>query len=391
MLALRLRQVRIARGLTLEALAAELGGIVTKQALSKYEQDKARPSLVVLNKLASVLNVKAAYLWSEPSFRVEFIAYRKGSGLRSREQEKIRCLVREDMEDRLRIQMLNAPSPGFKLPIQFFPVKEVSDAEAVAEKLRSEWKLGLDPLSSVTGVLEERSIHVLEIEAPERFDGISAVTYGPGKRVVSALVVTKQGLPGERQRLNLAHELGHLCLKVSTKVDEEKAAFRFGAAFLAPKAMVVQEVGSKRSHLQFEELLLLKRRFGLSLQALLYRLRDLEVITPSYYKTCCMDINRLGWRKDEPESIPPESPVWFHQNVLRAFSMGLITKEEAERMLGKAVKGQVPLSLIERRAFLKLPLEERRRRMAEQAKRLARTYERRSDWKELQGGDIHEY
>ena len=35
MLADRLRHVRLARGFSLEALAATMGGIVTKQALSK--------------------------------------------------------------------------------------------------------------------------------------------------------------------------------------------------------------------------------------------------------------------------------------------------------------------------------------------------------------------
>jgi Zn-dependent peptidase ImmA (M78 family)/DNA-binding XRE family transcriptional regulator len=375
----------------LETLAAELGGIVTKQALSKYEKGKARPSLVVLNKLASILDVKTAYLWSEPSFQVRFIAYRKGSGLRNREQEKIECLVREGMEERLRIQMLTAQLNGLKLPIQLLKVKAIEDAEVAAERLRSEWNLGLDPLASVTGVLEEHSIHVIEINAPEKFDGISAVAYAPKKRVVSALVVTKRGLQGERQRLNLAHELGHLFLKVSSKVNEEKAAFRFGAAFLAPKEIVNKEVGAKRSFIQPEELFLLKQRFGLSVQALLYRLRDLEIITPSYYEKWCMDINRLGWKKEEPNSLPPEHPSWFRQNVLRAFSTGLLTKEEAEGMIGKLDRGKQPLSLIERRAFLKLPLEERRRKIAEQAKQMSRFYEQRSDWKELQGGDIYEY
>ena len=60
MLATRLQRLRRARGLSLEELAAEMGGIVTKQALSKYETGKATPSPVILNKLAGVLNVKSA-------------------------------------------------------------------------------------------------------------------------------------------------------------------------------------------------------------------------------------------------------------------------------------------------------------------------------------------
>ena len=56
--------------------------------------------------------------------------------------------------------------------------------------------------------------------------------------------------------------------------------------------------------------------------------------------------------------------------------------------------GTSQLTLEDRRAFLKLPLEERRKRLAEQADQLARHYdqesasEERAEW---QGGDIIEY
>jgi hypothetical protein len=54
----------------------------------------------------------------------------------------------------------------------------------------------------------------------------------------------------------------------------------------------------------------------------------------------------------------------------------------------------VPLTLDERRMFLKLPLEERRRRFAEQADRLIKQYETEDKQRERlawQAGDIVEY
>lgn len=53
-----------------------------------------------------------------------------------------------------------------------------------------------------------------------------------------------------------------------------------------------------------------------------------------------------------------------------------------------------PLSLAQRRAFLKLPIEERRRAMAEQAEQMAEHSESESERVEReqwQGGDIVEY
>ncbi|MBC8232958.1 ribbon-helix-helix protein, CopG family [bacterium] len=49
------------------------------------------------------------------------------------------------------------------------------------------------------------------------------------------------------------------------------------------------------------------------------------------------------------------------------------------------------LTLDDRRAFMDLPIEERRKIMAEQAEKMAQYYEQDQKWKELQGGDIVEY
>lgn len=375
MIGQRLRQLRLARGLSLEELAAQMGGIVTKQALSKYEHDKARPSPVVLNKLAATLSVKAVHLWSAPTIRVEFIAYRRGSGLPKRERERIESLVRQTLEERVRLQVLIGQVNDAAVPVQALRAETVEEAERAAEELRDRWNLGLDSIASVMGVLESHCIHGLVMEASDRFDGISAVAYDEEQRVKAAAVVTRGGIAGERQRLNLTHELGHLVLRVSEDIDEEKAAFRFGAAFLAPADTVRHEIGSHRRRIDLRELLLLKQRFGLSIQAFLYRLRDLGIITETHYQQWCVDINRRGWRKQEPLELPPEQSQWIRQSVLRAVAEGLVTQEEAERVLGEPVETEQPLSLVERRAFMKLPLEERRRILAKQAENMARFYQ----------------
>lgn len=387
MIGQRLRQLRLARGLSLEGLAAATGGIVTKQAISKYEMAKAQPTPVVLNRMAAALGVKAAYLYAAPSVRIEFIAYRKGSGLLKREQEKVESLVRHSIEDRIRLQELIGQTNGVDLPFKSQTVNSLEDTENIADNLRKKWNLGLDPISSVVGVLEERLIHVLEIDAAERFDGISAVAWDDS-RVTAAAVVSRRGIAGGRQRLNLAHELGHLVLKVPAGIDEEAAAFRFGAAFLAPAEKVRHEVGEHRTFIRSDELLLMKRKFGMSAQAFLYRLRNLAIIGESYYKQWCININKLGWRRKEPAEMPPERPSWLQQSVLRALGEGLISREMAEQLIGYALGNGEPLSLVERRSFMKLPLEERRRIMSKQAERMAAFYENDREWRKFQGGDF---
>ena len=384
----RLKQLRLANGLSLDGLAARLGGFVTKQALSKYEKGKAKPSPVVLNKLASALGVKAASLWVEPAITCSFIAYRKGSGLAKHEQARVEALVCGMLEERIRLRdLLHEPAKAI-LPIKGFHIEAIGDVEGFAKELRNIWGAGLEPIASMTGTLEDHSVFVAEIEANERFDGISAVAYDAGQNLSAAAVVSRRSLAGERQRLNLAHELAHLILDVPEPINEEKAAFRFAGAFLAPDEILYREVGRKRAFIQAAELLLLKKRFGMSLQALIYRLHDLGIISDSHYRQWFMDINRLHWKKQEPSELPPEQPIWLRKSVMRGVAEGLLTQEDGMKMLGESMNVKEPVSLVERRAFMKLPLVDRRKIMARQAKEVAACYEKDTSWKDLETGDI---
>ena len=383
----RLRQVRVARGLTLDALAAAMGGIVTKQAIGKYEKGKALPSALVLNRLAVTLGIKSAALWREPAVQIEFVAYRKRSKLALREREAIESAVGIHLEERVALEDLLGASNDYTVPVQALAANTLEVAEQAAEELRREWDLGLDPIASVVDELEDHHCHVIELDTPDEFDGISAIARGKDGAVVAGAVVSRRGLPGDRQRLNVCHELGRLILKVPEEADAEKLAFRFGAAFLAPAATLRREIGAKRAWLDLGELLLLKRTFGISLQALLYRLRDLAIISEAHYQRWCVRISQQGWRKVEPAPLLPEQPRWLERNVRRAVAEGLLTAVDGRRLLGDQISEDAPLSLVERRAFLGLPLEDRRRLLAEQAAQYA-AEATAADWEDLETGDF---
>ena len=93
-------------------------------------------------------------------------------------------------------------------------------------------------------------------------------------------------------------------MDVQSTMNEEKAAFRFAGAFLAPAPLVFREIGRKRYTVQLQELIILKKFFGMSIQALLYRMHDLEIINKSLYTHACIQINKLGFKKREPEPMP---------------------------------------------------------------------------------------
>ena len=390
MLAQKIKQLRLSRGWTLDELVARIGGVVTKQAISKYELGLDQPSAPVLTKIAGAFNLKTIQLLSEPKYRIEFIAYRKRSALPKKEQSRIENFVKERLEERLKVQNLVCPNATLNVPVRKFNINRLDEVEKAADTIRADWSLGKDQISSLTGILENKLIHIIEVDANDKFDGMAAVAY-EDHHIKGVAIVERKGTPGERQRLNLAHELGHLVLKIAQSVDEEKAAFRFGAAFLAPKEWIMREVGDKRTAIDVQELIILKKKFGLSLQSILYRLKDLGMISGSYYIQWVRCISKMGWKRQEPNPLPIERAEWLKQNVYKAFAESLLSQVDAETLLGEKIDDKTPLSLKKIRSFIKLPLEERRRILAKQAEKAAPDYENDNDRDAWQAGDFLEH
>ena len=388
----RLKQLRLARGLSLEELAAALGGIVTRQALWKYEQGSAKPSLAVASKLAAVLGTKSIYLLEEPQVNVEYIAYRKKSDMTKAERDRVESLVCLSLEERIRLQDRIRSADSALPSIEPYAIGSVDDAEEAALQLRERWSLGTAAIASVTAACEDHHIHVIEIDADRKFDGISALARDQVGSIVAAAIVIRKGIPGERQRLDVAHELGHLVLKVPEGVDEEKAAFRFGSAFLLPADAVRREVGVRRANIAIPELLMLKQSFGVSIQAILYRLKVLDVIGESHYKSWCIRINKLGYRTNEPNPLRPEEPTWLRRTVLHGLSEGLLTRSEAEQLTGiDQATVDMSRSISGPMSMTGLSVAERRQLLAEQARSMVSYYEESKDAEDLGGGDFIEY
>ncbi len=395
----RIRQLRLAKGMTQADLAKATGDLVSKQMISRYERGESRPSPSVIEGLAEAFDVRAADLFREPVAEVTFDAYRKYKRLGKRNQEQIERRVERELERRIRLQDLLGQIRDAPIPSREWEVTSPEDAEEAAEALRRRWQLGLAPIANVTEVLEDRHVHVIKISGFDDFDGLSARATGEGE-LLAAAVIYGGGRAGERQRLTLAHEMAHLALDTESlpaedadEFDAEDAVFRMGAAFLAPRDPLLRDVGRKRQSIQLQELLLLKEEYGMSIQALLYRLRDLEVISKYHHKQWSIKINQQGWRTSEPEELPPERPKWLRRSTYRAYSEGLISEEKAKQILGESPDGEEPSpTLTQRRSLMELPVEERRQVLAKQAEEMKGHYEKtRADRTGEQGGAVYDY
>ena len=385
----RIKQMRLAKGLSLEALAHAMGGLVTKQALSKYEKGLSKPSPIVASRLAAVFGVKALHLWSSPAVSVDFVAFRRLSKLGEKEKAKIKAVVGKSLEERCRLQERLGLSDSFDWISEKRLVRKLDDAETAAKAIREKWELGTDAISDLTSILENRLVHVLSIETGREFDGISALAKNEKGTVVAAAVTTRKAIAGDRQRMNLAHELGHLVLAPNACTDEEITAFRFAGAFLLPADTLRKEIGIRRANLQLAELMALKHRFGISLQAILHRLCDLEVISKTTYKGWMIEIGKKGWRKQEPEPLPVENSTWLERMLTRALAEGVMTSEEAKNMGGAIACGFADSVTKTRAAFLRLPIEQRRKILETQAEQARKYYMAKGAENDLETGEVN--
>jgi len=330
----RIRQARISAGLSLRQLAEKTENYVSAQVIHKYEAGKSRPGSDVLIKLAKALDVKVEYFFRPDSVRVTLgePAYRKRLAASSKNLQAMRAKAKDWVERYLEVESLFPDNrfPKIKLPNNENLIIEGMDAvEKLAVSLRKLWSLGVDPIENFTEALEDQGVKIVNLEGEKDFDGLSCWA---NEKI--PVILVRKGLSGDRQRSSLAHELGHLIMKVSPHINEEKAAYRFSGAFLVPAEMVYRELGRRRSKIELGELYMLKKKYGMSMQQWVYRAKDLSIISESQASDLFRVFRARGWNRNEPgEQVPPEEPGRFKRLLLQAVTERLISPVRAAEIL----------------------------------------------------------
>jgi Zn-dependent peptidase ImmA (M78 family)/DNA-binding XRE family transcriptional regulator len=325
----RLRQARLATGLSLEQLANRLRRPVTKQALSKLESARAKPSMTTLADLSDALGVGAAWLMSRPQITVRWIGYRKHSTLPKGKQDSITAVATKRIEGELRLRTLFGAGTTGAMPTEI-EAASLQAAEEAANRIRKAWGLGDGPISGLVETLEERGVVVLAWRETEKFDGLSGWANDD-----TPVVVVNAIRPPDRVRFDAAHELGHLVIACADpEADQEALAHRFAAALLVPRPAALQELGERRRDLSMPELGLLKQRWGLSMQAWARRAYDCGIIGQTTYRHLNIQFRTRGWHRREPFDYDGrEEPLLFRRLLWRALEEGIVSANEAREML----------------------------------------------------------
>lgn len=338
MLGVRLKQARIAAGLTLRDLAEAVG--VSAMAISKYERDQMKPSSETLLRLAKALSVRTEYFFRQPGLELTEVEFRKHARLSSKDENRALVDVRDQVERWLALEAIVPASwpKAFVTPRNLpSEVKTYEDIETVASAVRKHWKLGVSPIRGLIDKMEEEGIKIILTphDGGKKFDGLVAKANG------HTVIVVGMDWPGDRQRFTLAHELGHLVLhgRLSEGLDEERACNRFAGAFLVPREEAIRSLGERRSQLEPHELYLLKQDWGLSMNGWLHRAQDLGILSKSaahrHWEFFAQQRESgLSWREREPgDPYPKECPRRFYQLMYRALAEGLVGESRAAELL----------------------------------------------------------
>lgn len=336
----RLGSARRMAGISLQSLADQLANVVTKQSLSKYEQGIMRPDSELVIALAEVLKVPVNYFYTEPDAEVQFvnIGFRKYISKLSPVQEaSVLEKSKELLERYLELEnILNLDEES-----QYFeytqPIEKPEDAEKAAIELRLQWNLGNDPIPGIVEMLEDKGYKVIEIEAPDSFDGLKAET---GNHKVIVLRTTKPDDDIVRKRFTALHELAHHALKFHDTIsekDEEKLCHAFASAVLYPSEMALKEMHRDRFHFYQNELVLIKERWGISLAATFARALQLGIITDYVFKKFTIGYRQRNYHKPniEPGRFPgKEKPKRMERLVCLGLAKEVITINEAAYFSG---------------------------------------------------------
>jgi Zn-dependent peptidase ImmA (M78 family)/transcriptional regulator with XRE-family HTH domain len=312
----RLRDARKVLRLSQGELGALVG--VTRQSISAYEHGDKVPEPATFQKIADALRQPVSFFTASdgPTFGESSTRfYRKFGADTVRRNDA--CAVMGDWF----VQTVRYLENFVKFPPVSLPEARdapngysIEEIDEIAQDLRRQWGLGAGPISNVLALLESKGLAVCRYEM--EFENVEAFSFWNGSRPFIFMASDKEA--GVRLRYDLAHELGHLILHRWVEQEElenktrlkqvESDANRFASAFLLPKTSFPSEVYTTK----LDAFLPLKERWKVSIQAMVYRCHDLEMIDADQALNLYKQISFRKWRKreplDDPRRIPLEQP-----------------------------------------------------------------------------------
>jgi Zn-dependent peptidase ImmA (M78 family)/transcriptional regulator with XRE-family HTH domain len=298
----RIRQARELRALTQTELAARAG--VNQSSIALMEAGVVHPAAPTLEAIALACRFPPSFFDQAPPppFPEGSLLFRAQHSVAARDRNRARRYGQLVYELALRMaDRLEVPTP--RIP----RLSPAEGPERAAQLTRSSLGLSPDtPIGHLVHELERAGVVIiaLPVQLPKQ-DAFSLWTSQADPTPVIALLA---GAPGDRLRFSVAHELGHLAMHQALSGPRktlEQQANQFAAEFLVPSEAIAAELVTP---VTLEQLRSLKGRWGVAIQTLATRARDVGVITDNQRTTLFRQLSARGWRTREPGYLKPEKP-----------------------------------------------------------------------------------
>lgn len=330
----RLQNARIYNGFTIAKLSKELG--ISKQAFSKYETNDNIP-LEKVFQIAKILNFPTEYFFqSENKYNLEV----KSTYFRSLLTTNKKCrneqivkmqylsIIYSILNEYVEFPSLNIPDD---LPLDITP-------EEAANELRKHWNLGNKPINNIIQIAEENGIIVTKFKTnTDNIDAFSTLINLENKGLY-LVALNKNKNSACRIHFDVAHELGHILLDewnedIETLDREEfknreKVANRFAAAFLLPKEEFIKDASLYPSNLDYYTEL--KKKWKVSIASMVYRARELNIISQYQYQSLFKKMNYRDILKKEPldDILKTSEPSLLNEAIDILLDNKVFTKQE---------------------------------------------------------------
>lgn len=294
----RLTVARQLRGFTKKALAERSG--VSAPAITQFETATNNPTLDTVHEMALALDFPFEFFFGP---ELDLIA--EGAlTFRSRRSMTASLRAKAAAASALVVDVISpAIRQKFRLPKVDVPDLSEHSPETAATLLRCHWQMGHGPIANTVHLLESRGVEVYWVR--EEASSLSAFSWW--KNDQPFVMLNAASPSGDRGRFDAAHELAHLVLhRNEAELDSRKVeseADCFAAAFLLPADQFRRESPRLPMLGQFRAL---KKRWGVSIAAMVRRSRDIGIFTDWQYECACKDIATMGWRMSEPWHIERE-------------------------------------------------------------------------------------
>ena len=226
---------------------------------------------------------------------------------------------------------------GERITFTYDAIIDPSDVYRITEQLKAAWQLGQNGIPYIIEMLEEHCVKVIEIDAPNTFDGLSGVV-GEHKPII----VLNKNFPIERKRFTAMHELGHLLLdfdETLSQKDVERFCNLFANEMLISQDVFKKNLGISRHDISLNELRAIQSNYGISVEAQMFKAKQLGIISESRYKYFCISKNQNPAFREQVEksTFHEEKSTRFASLVYRALASELITFSKASDLLNESI------------------------------------------------------